>query len=209
MNEETRSWVELLALQLAGLVVATHVYWGLDRFTEQLRYGVYVDPRPLLFVVSSAAIIAGVAYVALGGRRTPVYVLGIVLMLVYIFGYWGWHLMGHLPALPWVENQPHPHPEWGPVETLFQHLGEDDLALVSKIVEAALAIVLAWLWLGERGRTADDSSASPSADPNSASGTDPDSAPTADPDPSETGDPNSAPSDDPDSPSDGAGNDQP
>jgi|AntRauTorcE11898_2_1112593.scaffolds.fasta_scaffold16157_2 uncharacterized membrane protein YphA (DoxX/SURF4 family) len=146
MNEETRSWVELLALQLAGLVVATHVYWGLDRFTEQLRYGVYVDPRPFLFVLSSAAIIAGAAYVALGGRRKPVYALGILLMLVYIFGYWGWHLMGHLPALPWVDNQAHPHPGWGPVETLFRHLEHDDVALLSKLAEAALAIVLGVLW---------------------------------------------------------------
>src|SRR6056297_375695 len=147
MNEETRSWVELLALQLAGLVVATHVYWGLDRFTEQLRYGVYVDPRPLLFVLSSAAIIAGVAYVALGGRRKPVYALGIALMLVYVFGYWGWHLMGHLPALPWVEDQAHPHPGWGPVETLYRHLADDSVALVSKLAETALAIVLGVLWL--------------------------------------------------------------
>ena len=155
MNEETRSWVELLALQLAGLVVATHVYWGLDRFTEQLRYGVYVDPRPLLFVLSSAAIIAGIAYVALGGRRKPVYALGIVLMFVYVFGYWGWHLMGHLPALPWVDNQAHPHPGWGPVETLFRHLGEDDVALVSKLAELALAIVLGVLWIEERKANAD------------------------------------------------------
>ncbi|GAB3691039.1 hypothetical protein GCM10028857_28010 [Salinarchaeum chitinilyticum] len=154
MNAETRSWVELLALQLAGLVVATHVYWGLDRFTEQLRYSVYVDPRPFLFVLSSAAIIAGVAYVALGGRRKPVYLLGIALMVVYVLGYWGWHLMGHLPALPWVENQSHPHPEWGPFETLYRHLAEDALALVSKIAEVALAIVLAVLWLDRRGSEA-------------------------------------------------------
>jgi hypothetical protein len=150
MNAETRSWVELLALQLAGLVVATHVYWGLDRFAEQLRYGVYVDPRPVLFVLSSAAIIAGVAYAALGGRREPVYALGIGLMLLYVFGYWGWHLMGHLPALPWVDSQSHPHPGWGPVETLVRHLASDSLALVSKLVEATLAIVLAVLWIDDR-----------------------------------------------------------
>ncbi|AGN01655.1 hypothetical protein L593_08550 [Salinarchaeum sp. Harcht-Bsk1] len=150
MHEETRSWVELLALQLAGLVVATHLYWGLDRFAEQLRYGVYVDPRPVLFVLSSAAIIAGAAYVALGGRRKPVYALGIALMLVYLFGYWGWHLMGHLPALPWVDDQSHPHPGWGPFETLYRHLAADHLALVSKLAEATLALVLGALWLDER-----------------------------------------------------------
>jgi|GEM_PF-1413794 len=151
MNEETRRWVDLAALQLAGLVVAVHLAWGLDRLAGQLRHGVYVDPRPLAFVLSSMAVIAGVAYVALGGRRVPVYALGIALMLVYVFGYWAWHLVGHVPAMPWVETQTDPHPGWGPVETLVRHLAADPLALFSKVVELGLALVLGVLWYGERG----------------------------------------------------------
>lgn len=161
MNAETRRWVELAALQLAGLVVAVHLYWGLGRFVERLRFGVFVDPRPVLFVVSSMAIIAGVAYVAVGGHRRPVYALGIALMLTYILGYWAWHLIGHVPAMPWVDSQPHPHPGWGPVETLVYHLAEDPLALFSKTVEALLAVVLGVLWDDERRRS--EGTAAPAA----------------------------------------------
>lgn len=151
MNAENRRTVELLALQLAGLVVAIHLSWGLSRLAGQLRHGVYIDPRPGTFVLSAAAIIAGVAYVALGGRRRPVYLLGIALMLTYMLGYWAWHLIGHVPAMPWVETQTDPHPEWGPVETLVRHLAADPIALVSKLVEGALAIVLGVLYV-EEGR---------------------------------------------------------
>lgn len=144
MEAETRRWVELAALQLALVVVAAHLYAGLVDLVDRLRYGFHGDPFPLLLVLSSAAVIGGVAYVGLGGRREPVYALGIALMLVHFFGFWAYHQVGHLPAMPWVDAAAEPHGR-GPVETLVLHLGEDPVALVAKLGELALAGVLGLL----------------------------------------------------------------
>jgi len=149
MDAETRSWVELGALQLAAVVVAAHFYAGLVQLTKQLRYGFHGDPFPALLVLSSAAVIAGIVYVALGGRRGPVYALGIALMLVHFVGFWAYHQAGHLPAMPWIDAEAEHH-GYGPFETLYLHLTTDPVALVSKLGELALAGVLGVLLREER-----------------------------------------------------------
>lgn len=141
MDAETRGWVELGALQLAAVVVAAHLYAGLAQLVRQLRYGFYGDPFPALLVLSSAAVISGIVYVGVGGRRRPIYALGIALMLVHFLGYWAYHQAGHLPALPWVDAEVRHH-GMGPFQTLYAHLSNDPVALVSKLGELALAGVL-------------------------------------------------------------------
>lgn len=151
MTEETRRWLEIGALQLAVIVAATHLYWGLPRLLRQPGYSTTVDPRPLVFVLAALVIGAGAIYVALGGRRAPVYALGIALLATLVAGYVWWHLAGHEGALPWVEAQAHhTHDDTGPVETIVDHLLHDRLELVSKAAETALAAVLAALLYAER-----------------------------------------------------------
>ncbi len=57
-------------------------------------------PRPLAFFLSAIAIIIGINLVWFGYQEKPIYILGIILMLVYIVGYFSWHLSGHDGFLP-------------------------------------------------------------------------------------------------------------
>lgn len=166
MNRETRLWFEIGALQLAAVVVATHLYVGLPRLVRQPAYGTFTDPRPALFVLSATAIIAGAIYVVLGGRRVPTYALGILLLTGYVVGYVWWHLTGHVGGLPWVEAQPTRYHDVGAVETIVYHLRSDPVELVSKAAETALAIVLAVLLVdARRSSDAEPSGSGPSAAP--------------------------------------------
>lgn len=103
-------------------------------------------PRPLLFVVSSIAIILGVPLAATNRHRKTVYACGIALMLAYIVGYFAWHLSGHGGFLPSREPLYH---GMTPLEALVSHLSYDFRALISKLTELTLLAILIVLYRRE------------------------------------------------------------
>lgn len=148
MERSLEDPLEVLALPLAGIVVAIHLWWGIQRFVRRyLMEGVLIDPRPVLFVLSSLVIVAGIAFVYLGGPRRPVYVAGIGLMVAYVSGYFWWHAAGHRAILPWVETgagSGHSH-EITFAELLVDHVQTDPIAMTSKAAETVLIAVLSVL----------------------------------------------------------------
>lgn len=142
---DRRVWIlEIIAAQLALVVAAIHLQWGLRTLVIYLNAGTMPDPRPPLFVLSATAIVAGIVLVALDGPRRPVYGLGILLMFTYMFGYAAWHLGGHGSILPWVEGYGHVDVQ-SAVHVVGVHLADDAVALVSKVSELLLAAILGTL----------------------------------------------------------------
>lgn len=165
MSVTPRRGLELAALQLAGVVAAIHLWWGLERFVERyLLYGYFSDPRPLVFVLTSMGIIAGVVYVVLGGRRKPVYLAGIGLFLAYLSGYFWWHLTGHGGALPGMDGHSHYHGNNVLLDMITQHAREYPVIMASKAAEAIGIVVLSALfWLEQTDPELDRETAATSA----------------------------------------------
>lgn len=149
----TRQHVRYVAAGLAFLVAAVHLFHpthGLPRLAAVVSVGLdnlVYDPRPLAFVLSGVAIILGVNLVAVGASRRLLYALGMAMMVVYLGGYFGWHLSGHGGFLPVREPLYH---DMGPLEATISHLRGDPWARVSVLSETALLIVLAWLYRNDR-----------------------------------------------------------
>jgi len=146
-----RSGLRYLAGALALAVAGIHLYWGFPRLITQLDVGAVPDPRPIAFVLSSVAIILGIAQILDGRNPKPIYLAGIALMFAYIGGYVAWHtVLGHGGFWPWMpELEQHTHDE-GLIDLVIGHLAEDPLALASKLLELSLAIVLGVLYRGEK-----------------------------------------------------------
>lgn len=149
----TAQHVRYAAAGLAFLVAAVHLFHpahGLPRFAEIVAVGLdnlMYDPRPIAFVLSGVTIILGVNLVAVGASRRLLYALGMAMMVVYLVGYFGWHLSGHGGFLP--VRKPLYH-DMGPIEATAAHLRGDPWARVSVLAETALLAVLAWLYRNDR-----------------------------------------------------------
>lgn len=104
------------------------------------------DPRPLAFVLSAAVIMVGVPAVLRGVPERPVEAAGAALMVVYLAGYFGWHLSGHGGFLPGREPLYH---GLTPVEAVASHLATDPWAAAAVPLEFALLVVLLVLLAGE------------------------------------------------------------
>lgn len=135
-----------LALIIAGIHFL-HPDHGYPRLVatlmldDPLKHLLY-DPRPVLFVVSGLAIIAGVLLVVRDFPRKPIYAAGMALVATYLLGYFVWHLTGHGGFLPGrIPN----HHGLHPVEAVIIHLREYPIARVSKLIEAILLALLALL----------------------------------------------------------------
>jgi len=141
----TRAGLRYAAGALAIAVAAIHILWGFPRLVLQLQIGAVPDPRPAVFVLSGALIFLGIAQVLDGRDPQPIYLAGIGLMLAYILGYVAWHtVLGHGGFWPWG---PEPITHDMPAHlVVVDHLLEDRLALVSKLLELALAGLLAVLY---------------------------------------------------------------
>ncbi len=141
---------------LALLVAWTHLLHptnGLPRLLLYMEVGTLYDPRPPLFVASSLLILAGIALAIAGRYRRVIYVGGIVLMVGHLFIYVGWHsVLDHGAFWPYIE--PFPHEGLPLLDSMYRHLADDRLALVSKLSEAGLAILLVVLTI-EESRTGD------------------------------------------------------
>lgn len=153
MDENVDAALRLGALQLALVTAAIHLWLGWKRWAVYILAGTpFVDPLQVLFVLSALGVFVGVAMAARGVRLDYVYVLGIALMLSYLVG---WLLLGgdrtgsSLLAPAW-ETAGHAH--GSALVTLIEHLFEDWLLAVSKVVEATCLVILVVLLYGERTR---------------------------------------------------------
>ena len=155
-----RSGLRYAAGILALAVAAIHVYWGFPRLVLYIQTGRVPDPRPLLFVGSAVLIVLGIARVLDGRNEQAIYLAGIALMGTYIVGYGLWHTgLEHGGFWPWgPEPISHSEPAW---QVLLDHMRADELGVVSKLLEATLAAVLAVLYR----RDATDSEADDTAIP--------------------------------------------
>lgn len=135
-----------LAYVVAGIHL-THPKLGMPRLvlllTTDSAWLLASHPRPVAFVLSGLAIIAGVTLAIFGYRRRLLYLLGIALMLVYVVGYLAWHFSGHGGFLPGREPLYH---GMTPLEALIAHLTTSPRAVVSKTAEVALLGVLTFLY---------------------------------------------------------------
>lgn len=155
-EETSRIETHHLRYAAAGLgfvVAAIHLFHpdrGLPRLAQIAVVGwehLWYDPRPLLFVLSGAAIIVAINVVLLGFPRKPVYVGGMILMATYVAGYFGWHFSGHGGFLP--ARTPNYH-GLGPIESAVVHLTGSGWAFAAVASEIALFLVLALLYRRER-----------------------------------------------------------
>lgn len=148
MAERTLRAARFVAAQLAVVVAVAHLTLGVLNWARWLQAG-FLLPRDLrwpLFVVSGLAVVAGVVAAARGAPRRPLYAAGIGLMLVYVLGYYGWHLGGHRPLFVIGEGVPH---EVDLVPFLVDHLFAGPVVFLSLVSEASLALVLAYLLYAE------------------------------------------------------------
>lgn len=150
---QPNSQLRLIGAALAFVVAGIHMFHprrGFPRLivlaaTDNLNL-LAGDPRPLLFVLSALAIVVGVLLVLWDFPEKPIYVLGIILMLTYIVGYFAWHLSGHGGFLPGREPLYH---GLSPIEAVIAHLREYPIARWSKIAESLLLVVLMVLYRRE------------------------------------------------------------
>ncbi|MCL9812270.1 hypothetical protein [Natranaeroarchaeum aerophilus] len=152
MDESVTGTLEFAAVQLAAVVAGLHLYWGLPRLVTAARIDqpIYWDPRPLLFVASGIGILLALLLVRQQVlSRIRAYVLGIGMMLTYIFGWAYWHLGGHMAVVPWVEDA-HAHSHGGnPLILLGEHLVASPIDGISKTAELLLLAVLGLLLYAE------------------------------------------------------------
>lgn len=144
-SESLRFVAAFLGLLVAGI----HLYWGLPRFVaySTIDWFLQPDPRPLAFVVSAHLILLGITLGAfdLLDRRV-LYVGGIVLVGIYFLGYAAWHtVLSHGGFWPWAP--PAQSHGGNPISTIGRHLLSDPFALVSKLAEVVLIVVLGVLYL--------------------------------------------------------------
>ena len=164
----------VLVLATAGI----HLTLGLRELSGAFAgdgtfaYGVLLTVGGL----AALALVAGYAT----GVASPItsYVLGCGLMLAYVFAYVDVHALGFLESLTGAELHAHEHNGHGhdhnghehnghdhdshehndhdhgddTLETVADHLLEDAVALVTKLIEVSAAMVLAVLAATERGR---------------------------------------------------------
>ena len=141
------------AAGLAFVVAAIHLFHPDLGFFRLLRILatdptlLESEPRPLAFVLSAFAILAGVNAATLGAPRRPLYVGGMLLMGTYVIGYVAWHYYGHGGFLP--AREPHYH-DAGPLELVVTHLTSDGWAAASVTLELVLFALLVALFLQDR-----------------------------------------------------------
>lgn len=138
------------AAALAVVVAALHLFhpdFGIFALMTYLSIPALPDPRPLAFVLSAVAILLGMALVADGAVPIRTAALaGMGLMVVYVAGYFGWHMFGHGVWWPWGSGLGGHSHTFGEVLLGEGHLRADPIALGSKIAELALFVVLALLY---------------------------------------------------------------
>lgn len=134
------------------VVAGIHLYWGIPRFTAYASVGRMPDPRPLAFVLSGHTIVLGMTLVLLGMLdRSRTYLPGIALMIVHLGGYVAWHTVLSHGGSGTAEPSTHNHSSVAHIGVdLVEHLLNSPLALVSKLSELTVLLLLCGLYLIER-----------------------------------------------------------
>lgn len=147
-TQQLRYAAGALALVVAGLHIF-HPQYGLQRLARLISSdpGLLINhPRPAAFILSAVAIVIGVYLVLFEILKKPIYILGILLMVTYVVGYFAWHLSGHGGFLP--GRPPHYH-GLEPHEAVISHLRSDSWAVAALVSETLLAVILAILYRRE------------------------------------------------------------
>ena len=133
MNERTVRLLQFATVQVVGIVAVVHVVVGLEVLVSLAVNGLvgqYLGeyatrrPRPLLFVPSGIAILAGLVLAGRGSidRRTA-YQLGIIAMGVYLLGWLGWHtVLNHGFALTTEAPPTGSHDSGGIIAVVLAHI---------------------------------------------------------------------------------------
>lgn len=163
MNARRQRQGHLLAAGLASVTAAIHLYLGLAEIIAVVTAGHHPDLLPIFFGISAIAIVAGMLAFYWGAPRQPIYLLGMLLMIVYLVGYADWHVFGTVEGLLGLDQVGHGHVhdhghadegEERALQLLIAHLIDDPFALVSKVTEFLLLILLGLLSYNEaRGRS--------------------------------------------------------
>lgn len=139
----------LAGVQLAFVVALIHLLLGLRYWTLYAMGGNYLPPdvRVPLWTLSGLAMLSGVVAAYRGAPRRPLYVAGVGLMLVYILGYFSWHLGGHRAFF--VVGDPALH-DTSVVTFVVDHAFAGPVEFVALATETALLGVLGYLLYAER-----------------------------------------------------------
>jgi len=148
MEDDRRAWLRLAGANLALIVALLHLGLGLVNWLRYLSGGVLVptDIRWPLFVISGVAMLAGLALAREPRYRTPLYAGGMLLMVVYIVGYFGWHVGGHRRLILFGPSTHHDVPL---LPFLIDHLFAGVIEFVAIVTEVALFVVLGYLIYAE------------------------------------------------------------
>ncbi|MFC7226190.1 hypothetical protein N0B31_02145 [Salinirubellus salinus] len=147
MEEARVRKLRFVALQVVGAAAVVHLVVGATELLRIANAGllgpyltnfVTADPRPLLFLVSGLAIVAGIVAVARGyvDYRTG-YRLGLLVLGVYVLSWVGWHtVLDHGLALGGdTPTTPDTHNHEGLLGTLQSHYVDPLVAAVTASTE--------------------------------------------------------------------------
>lgn len=137
-----------VGVQLALVAAALHFAWGLPRLVVYLGVGRMPDLRPPLFVLSALVVAAAaIALYRTDYERRAAAVL-VAVMVAYLVGYAGWHVVGHpvLASGGGIRTAHHPD---GPVASTIAHLRNDAYALVTALAEIGAVAALGSLLAGD------------------------------------------------------------
>jgi hypothetical protein len=148
LDDRTRDVLRLVGVQLAVVSAAVHVWWGFPRLLVYAQAGTFPDPRPVLFLVSAAAILAGVVALVAGVRERPLYAAGIAVLSAYSLGYVAWHLGDHGGFLPGLTGATHTEPV---LPVLVAHLA-DPADAVSMAAQLGAIVCFALLLAADGNR---------------------------------------------------------
>ncbi|WP_338738266.1 hypothetical protein [Haloplanus salilacus] len=140
--------LHVVAAHLVILVAVIHLALGVSNWLTYLAGGIIVPPdvRWPLFVLSGVAIVAGLVAAIAGVDRRPLYAAGVGLMIVYVVGYFAWHVGGHRPLLI---VGPGTHHHGSTLAYLVAHVFAGPVEFLALVSETALASLLGVLYYRE------------------------------------------------------------
>lgn len=152
-----------------GITAGIHVLLGLYGISEWLMTGNLSNILAPLFLLSGVAILIGMLGVYQGELAPqPTYVLGVIVMVIYLIGYADWHILGYTETLLGLEDGGHNPDSTGhdhdnhdhgdhdhsrddsALVSIFNHLRTDLVALVSKTSEVISVTLLTALMITRR-----------------------------------------------------------
>jgi len=145
MDDRQRLAITFVASQLVFVAALLHLAIGAIEWYRYVSIGMFVPPeiRYPLFVLSAVAILAGMTVAWQSERRKPWYLLGVVAMLGYVFGYFFWHLSGHRPLFLFGPATSHPLT----LQFLVDHYLAGSFETISLTVELLAAVLLGVLYV--------------------------------------------------------------